>query len=576
VEDLRVWAPRATRVELVTDRRRALIPVDGGWHALGAPLAPGTDYRLSLDGSDPLPDQRSRWQPHGVHGPSRVDDPAAFRWTDAGWSPPALEDGIIYEMHVGTFTPAGTFDAAIEKLDALVDLGVTHLELLPVAEFAGERGWGYDGVGLYAPHHAYGGPEGLRRLVDACHARRIAVLLDVVYNHLGPEGNYLPRFGPYFSETTHTPWGPAMNLDAAVVRRYLLDNAAMWLRDFHVDGLRVDAVHALHDTSPTHLLLDLSRETTALSRALGRRLVLIAETNRHDPRVVAPREAGGHGFDAEWCDDLHHALHAALTGEREGWYESYGKLAHVAEALQRGFLEEPLPKRRGKKKPAPRPKVDAFPPASAHRFLGYAQNHDQVGNRAHGERLHHLVGEERARAAAALVLCGPFTPMLWQGEEWFASTSWLFFSDHGDPWLGPSVREGRWREFGEPWGHAPDDMPDPQCGTSLERSRLRWDERAAPAHARALAWYRALVRLRRERADLRDGDLSTVRVRFDEAGRWLTLARARTAVLLNLGPRAQELEAPGEMRLLLASREGAALRGRAVTVPAESAIIVGA
>ncbi len=584
MDPLSVWAPLARRLEGVArgERRRALLPRDDGWWTLGEALPPGTDYALRLDGGPPLPDPRSPWQPRGVHGPSRAFDSAAFRWTDAGWAPPALEDGVLYELHVGTFTREGTFEAAIARLDHLRDLGVTHVELLPIAEASGERGWGYDGVGLYAAHHVYGGPVGLQRLVDACHARGLAVLLDVVYNHLGPEGNYLPRFGPYFSATTATPWGPAMNLDGpgcAAVRRYLCDNARWWLEAFHLDGLRVDAVHALHDRSPEHLLAQLARETAELSRALGRRLVLIAETNRHDPRTVTPRDAGGHGFDAQWCDDLHHALHAALTGERAGWYEDFGRLAQVARALERGFVlapGTPSPRRRRASKPGAPPPAPAWPPAPAHRFLGYAQNHDQVGNRARGERLAHLTGDARARAASTLVLCGPAIPMLFQGEEWGASTPWRFFCDHGDPWLPPSVREGRWREFGAPWGLAPADMPDPQARATFEASTLDWDELERPEHRVWLEHHRALIALRRERADLRDPAWPAVR--HDEAQGWLVVARARTAVALNLGPEARAVPLPalpGAPRLLYASRDGVALREGAALLPPAAAAVIG-
>ncbi|MGE0706441.1 MAG: malto-oligosyltrehalose trehalohydrolase [Planctomycetota bacterium] len=572
MKDLEVWAPLAKQVEVQTDgERRPLQRKRTGWWTLGAPLAPGTRYAFRLDGSGPFPDPRARSQPEGVHGFSCVDDDA-FPWTDAGFQPTPLADAVIYEAHVGTFTPAGTFAAAIERLDALVELGVTHLELLPVAQFSGEHGWGYDGVGLYAAHHAYGGPAGLRRLVDACHARGIAVLLDVVYNHLGPEGNYLPRFGPYFQRKQKTPWGAALNLDgrrSKEVRRYLLDNAAMWLRDFHVDGLRLDAVHALHDESQEHLLTELARETEALSRELGKELLLIAETNRHCPRTIAPRDAGGHGCHAQWCDDLHHALHAHLTGERTGNFAPFGSLATVAEALGRGFTASTY------RTPVPQ----GFPDAAGHRFLGYLQTHDQVGNRAHGERLATLIGYERARAAAALVLCGPFVPMLFQGEEWAATTPWFFFCDHGSPGIQEGVRQGRWRETGEPLGLARADLPDPLAAETVARSRLRWEERAEPEHARMLAWYRDLLRLRRERADLRDGDLGQVKVRFDEAARWLTLCRARTAVALNLGPEPQELPLPElgseAPRILLASREGAVLGATSVRVPGDAAVVLG-
>ncbi|HVF20015.1 MAG TPA: malto-oligosyltrehalose trehalohydrolase, partial [Mycobacteriales bacterium] len=439
----RVWAPDASTVELIAlERRTPMAAEPGGWWSVDVREAhPGADYAFSLDGSDPLPDPRSRWQPAGVHGPSRVVDLGPFRWSDDEWTPPPLATGIVYELHVGTFSPEGTFDGAIDRLDHLVDLGVTHVELLPVAQFSGDRGWGYDGVDLYAVHEAYGGPPGLARLVDACHARGLAVVMDVVYNHLGPAGNYLDRFGPYFTDRYRTPWGTAINFDDAgsdEVRAFVVDNAVMWLRDYHCDGLRLDAVHAIYDQSAVHLLEELQTRVDALSAELGRALVLIAESDLNDPRVVTPRERGGFGLAAQWSDDFHHALHATLTGERGGYYTDFDGLGDLATALGSVFVYDGRHSAyRGRRHGRP---VGSLPTTA---FLGYLQDHDQVGNRATGERSSHLLTVEQLEVGAALVLLSPFVPMLFQGEEWGARTPFLYFTDHDDPELADAVRTGR-------------------------------------------------------------------------------------------------------------------------------------
>ena len=448
---------------------------DGWWTAEAVSAAPGTDYAFRLDGGPPLPDPRSVWQPQGVHGPSRVLDHGAFPWTDGRWQQGPLPSAVLYELHVGTFTPEGTFEAAIARLDHLVDLGITHVELMPVAEFPGSRGWGYDGVDLYAPHHAYGGPEGLKRLVNACHAKGFAVLLDVVYNHLGPAGNYLERFGPYFTARHQTPWGPAVNLDGPgsdEVRRFFCDNALMWLRDYHLDGLRLDAVHALVDTSAVSFLEQLAAEVHALEAHLGRHLVLIAESDLNDPRVVRPPELGGYGLGAQWSDDFHHALHTVLTGERDGYYADFGSLADLAKALTGTFVYDGRYSHfRGRRHGRPTAGL------TGDHFLGYLQNHDQIGNRAQGERSSHLPNSGRLKIAAALVLTSPFIPLLFQGEEWGASTPFQYFTDHDDPELGRAVREGRRVEFAG-FGWAPEAIPDPQDPATFARSKLDWQERA--------------------------------------------------------------------------------------------------
>ena len=515
----------------------------GGWWELDTPrVRHGVDYEFRVGGDGPFPDPRSAWQPYGVHGPSRWFDHGAFVWSDEGWQQPPLGSAVIYELHVGTFTLEGTFEAAIGRLEHLCRLGVTHVELMPVAEFSGARGWGYDGVDLYAPHHAYGGPEGLKRLVNACHERGLAVLLDVVYNHLGPSGNYLERFGPYFTDRYSTPWGDAVNVDGPgsdEVRRFLIDNALMWLRDYHFDGLRIDAVHAIADTSARHFLEQLADEVDGLESALARHLVLIAESDLNDPRIVRPSAIGGYGIDAQWNEDFHHALHAALTGEREAYYADFGPLADLAKTLTRGFAYDgrySLHRERRHGRPATG--------LTGHSFVGCLQNHDQVGNRALGERTSQLLSEGQLKIGAALVLASPFVPMLFQGEEWGASTPFLYFTDHAEAELADAVRRGRQEEFAA-FGWGPDEIQDPQAETTFTRSKLAWHELEVEPHARLLAWHRALLDLRRRLPSLRDGNLENTSVRFDETARWLVMRRGPVSVVCNLSEAAQRVEAPG-------------------------------
>ena len=535
-----VWAPSASAVEVQTAAaRRSLTPAGCGWFELrDGDVRPGEDYAFILDGGAPLPDPRSPWQPHGVHGPSRAVDHGAFTWSDAGWRGRPLRDAVIYEIHVGTFTELGTFDAAVERIPHLVALGIAAVEVMPVAAFPGARGWGYDGVGLYAVHDAYGGPDSLKRFVNACHGAGIAVVMDVVYNHLGPDGNHLGEFGPYFTDRYRTPWGDAINYDGAdsdEVRSFVVDNAVMWLRDYHCDGLRLDAVHAIVDTSAVHLLEEVSAAAHALSAELGRELWVVAESDLNDPRVVNEPARGGYGCDAQWSDDFHHALHATLTGETSGYYADYGKVADVACCLRNVFVN-PGGYSRFRRRRHGRPVGDL--PATS--FLGYLQNHDQVGNRARGERSAALVSTGRLQIAAALVLLGPFVPMLFAGEEWAASTPFQYFTDHQDAELGRLVSEGRRREFAS-FGWDPADIPDPQDPATFERSKLRWSELDEEPHATMLRWHRDLIGLRASMPALRDGDRSAVSVDSDEAGRWLVLRRHGLTVACNWGDTAAEL-----------------------------------
>ncbi|WP_369069476.1 malto-oligosyltrehalose trehalohydrolase [Kineococcus terrestris] len=532
-----VWAPQAQQVDVVVDggsvaMERSGSPREGWWTAQVDGAGHGTRYAFRLDGGDERPDPRSGWQPDGVHGASAVVDPATFRWSDGGWAGRDARGAVFYELHVGTFTPEGTFAAAAAKLDHLVDLGVDVVEVLPVSSWDGEHNWGYDGVAPYAVHHAYGGPEAFAAFVDACHARGLAVALDCVYNHLGPSGNYLAEFGPYFTDKHETPWGAAVNLDdtgSVEVRRWIVDNALRWFRDFHVDALRLDAVHALVDDSDVHVLAQLADETAALSRELGRPLSLVAESDLNDAVMVTPTERGGFGMTAQWDDDVHHALHAWLTGERQGYYGDFGSPEVLKTTFEEAFFHAGrFSTFRGEVwgKAVDRDAVRGGA------FLGYVQTHDQVGNRATGERIGHLLSEARLAAGAALYLLGPFTPMLFMGEEWNASTPWQFFTSFPDPELGRAVSEGRRSEFGD-HGWDAEDVPDPQDPATRERSVLRWDEVGEESHARVLDWYRRLIALRRNEPDLRDDDLRAVRV--DVVGNALVLHRGSFRVVVALG-----------------------------------------
>lgn len=556
----RVWAPRAgaVSVDLPTsgpdpdgagEGLLPLHPVGDGWWAADRALPHGTDYAIRLDGGPPRPDPRSPWQPAGVHGPSRVFDTSRYAWSDADWPGRDVRGAVVYELHVGTFTPEGTLDAAGGRLDHLVALGVDMIELLPIAPFNGRHGWGYDGVGAYGVHEPYGGPDALQRFVDAAHAAGVAVCLDVVHNHLGPSGNYLAEFGPYFTDAHHTPWGAAMNLDgdgAEHVRRWIIDSTLRWLRDFHVDALRLDAVHALLDDSPRHLLAQLSDEVADLSATVGRPLSLIAESDLNDPRSVLPTREGGWGMTAQWADDVHHALHTLLTGERHGYYVDFGSPATLRTAMTGVFVHDggfSAFRDRDWGHPVP-PEVDG------RRFVVFGSDHDQVGNRALGDRPSETLDDGALAAEAALILLSPFTPMLFMGEEWGARTPWMYMTDHPEPELAQAVREGRRAEFGNHgWAamygedEATFTVPDPQDPATFAASRLDWDELALPGHARMLDWYRRLIALRREVPDLASGDRSATDLTWptdapphdDGAWHdWLVLHRGTARVVVNL------------------------------------------
>lgn len=547
---------------------------DGTWHT---PHTPAGRYWLIVDG-ERLPDPGSTSQPQGFDGPSVVDDDT-FAWTDDEWRGRPLADCVLYELHVGTFSPEGTFDGVTARLDHLVDLGVDAIELMPVNTFPGARGWGYDGVVLGAPHVAYGGPAGLRRLVDACHARSIAVVLDVVYNHLGPLGNHLGRFGPFFTDRHATPWGSAVNFDGPGsdgVRRFVVDNAVRWIESYHVDGLRLDAVHALHDESAVHIVEEIATAVHDAGECAGRTTWVIAESDLNDPRLVRTVDEGGLGADAAWSDDLHHTIHVALTGERQGYYADYVcpdgtvSLSLLETALTDVFVfaGTPVPSR-GRRHGRP---VGDLPRS---RFIGYTQTHDQVGNRAVGERLCHVVPDGLVRAAAALVILGPCVPMLFAGEEWAASSPFQYFTSHPDAELAAAVRDGRRREFAGFHDTHPDlEVPDPQELTTFLRSKLVWDERGDDQHAWMLQWYRSLLQLRRSEDSLRDGRPGATVVHVDDAHRWVHMTRGPVVVIANLGDEAVVVPSAHPAHdVVLASRAGIASTADGWRLPAQSVVV---
>jgi maltooligosyltrehalose trehalohydrolase len=564
----RVWAPGARELTLTLESGAAagtrLMPRDeDGVHDLIVDGArPGDRYHYRIDGGDPRPDPASRFQPEGVHGPSEVIDPSAFRWQHR-WRGRAVTDLVIYELHVGTFSPEGTFDGARARLRALRDLGVTAIELMPVADFAGERNWGYDGVCLFAPSRAYGRPDDLRRLVDEAHGFGLSVLLDVVYNHLGPEGAYLPEFNPgHFTERHETPWGRGINVDgpgAAMVRRFIVENAVHWIQEYRVDGLRLDATHAIIDDSPVHIVAELA----AAARAVAAHPIIVhAEDHRNLALMVEPVASGGWGLDAVWADDFHHVVRRLLAGDAHGYYADFaGTTGELARTLEEGWLfTGQLSPNMGERRGTPARHLPML------RSVICIQNHDQIGNRAAGGRLHHAIPPERWRAASALLLTAPMTPLLFMGQEWAASAPFQYFTDL-EPGLGRLVTAGRRREFaGFPEFNDPsarERIPDPQSRGTFERSRLDWSERSAPGHAEVLALSTRLLALRLEfpalgasvetRARAIAADDDTVVLERGE-GFWI-IARLRGAGTVDLARAAGEPLARGDWAIILTTEE---------------------
>jgi len=573
-----VWAPRPESLKLsVGDAIVEMTPGSDGWWTPAEPVPDArqeVDYGYLIDDEDtPRPDPRSRRQPAGVHQRSRTYDPASFRWTDQAWTGRQLAGSVIYELHIGTFTPEGTLDAALGRLDHLRSIGVDLIELLPVNAFNGTHNWGYDGVGWFAVHEEYGGPEAYQRFVDGCHAAGIGVIQDVVYNHLGASGNYLPLFGPYLKEGRNT-WGDLVNLDgegSREVRAYIRDNVRMWLDDYHVDGLRLDAVHALSDASRPHLLAQLATDVAALSAHQRRPLTLIAESDLNDPVMVTPKEAGGYGLDAQWSDDFHHALHVALTGETQGYYADFAPLSALAKVCERGFFHDGTwSSFRGRPHGVPIDRATM----PTWRLVVCSQNHDQIGNRARGDRLTEHLDDDQLACAALLTLCGPFTPMLFQGEEWAASTPFQFFTSHPEPELGKATAEGRIAEFAE-HGWDASDVPDPQDPATFERSKLDWSEPEEGRGARMLAVYRRLAELRRRLPDLTDPRFTHVDCTADDGSGVFTLQRGNALVVANFGhvPATLELD-PGSGELLFATPGGATYTDGVLRLPRHGGALI--
>jgi len=572
MREFSVWAPHAERVELLLPESSTEMvstgsttaegsATAGGWWRVSVPVEPESTYAFCLDGGEPRPDPRGLRLPHGPHGWSQLYDPTEFPWSDSHWPGAELSGAVIYELHVGTFTAEGTLDAAAARLEHLVELEVTVVELMPLAPFPGRHGWGYDGVAPYAVHEPYGGPAALQRFVDAAHGNGLGVCLDVVYNHLGPDGNYLAEFGPYLTDKHETPWGRALNLDDAdsdPVRRWVLDNVAMWLGDFHLDALRLDAVHELHDDRALTLLEEMSAETDALAERVGRRLTLIAESDRNDPATVTPRDrAGALGLHAQWADDVHHGLHVTLTGETQGYYADFAAPGALAKVLTTPFFHDGTWssfRARTHGRPVDRSSVPG------RRFVASLQTHDQVGNRATGDRLSAQVPTGVLACGAALLLTSPYTPMLFMGEEWGASTPWQYFTDHTDPDLADAVREGRRSEFAaHGWDRA--EVPDPQDAATVEASRLDWSELERDPHRRLLQWYRDLIRLRRSVPDLRDDSLEAVAVDHDAAAGTVVVSRGAHRVLVNLSEQTRTFPIAGRVLLAWAQPEPLAADG---------------
>lgn len=570
-----VWGPRAQK--MAVKHKDRVLPMNGpnkrGWWTLVVEDAEcGDDYAYLVDDdTTPYPDPRSLAQPNGVHGMSRLYDHSAFEWHDKLWRGSPKAGAVIYELHIGTFSKEGTFDSAIEHLDYLADLGITHVELLPVAEFAGGRGWGYDGVALFATHEPYGGPEGLKRFVDAAHSKGLSVILDVVYNHFGPVGNYTNKFGPYLTDRHKTPWGDAVNLDEGgsdEVRRFFVDNAIMWLQDYHCDGLRFDAVHAFIDSSAVHFMEQLSSEVERLGATVGREFYLIAESDLNDPRVIRPREAAGYGMDSQWSDDFHHSLFTLLYHERgKGYYDDFGTLADLHKALKHAYVYDGKYSSYRKRRHG-RP-VEGL---SAHHFIHFDQNHDQIGNRAFGERIEHLVGFDAAKVTLGITLMAPYTPMLFMGEEWATSSPFMYFADHDDEEMRKAVSEGRRTEFAA-FGFE-GDVPNPEDIETFDRSKLNWDEIHEGKHGEMLAWSKALIELRRCTICLNDGSMHELLVSHDDVRRTLVMQRGQARILINLGSDTQSFDLLHGEELKLSSRAELVPDGNVFELPGMSIAVL--
>ncbi len=538
-----VWAPlrQQVAVEIVAPETRLVamqVSERGYWMATVDQLAPNTNYRYQLDGEASYPDPASQAQPEGVHGASQIVDHRTFHWTDEAWKSIPLSDLIIYELHIGTFTPEGTLGAIASRLSDLKDLGVNAIQLMPVSQFPGDRNWGYDGVYPYAVQHSYGGADGLKQLVNACHEAGMAVILDVVYNHFGPEGNYAQEFAPYFTSRYNTPWGKAINFDDAYsdgVRNYVIENVIYWFEHYHLDGLRLDAIHAIFDFGAKHVLAEIAERAHDLDQKLGRSHLLIAESDLNDVRVIQPLEQGGYGMDAQWSDDFHHSLHTLLTRERDGYYEDFGLCEQFAKALQQSFVytwDYSLYRKRWHGSDA-----GDRPP---YQFVVCAQNHDQVGNRMLGERLSTLISFEALKLAAGAVLLAPAIPMLFMGEEYGEENPFLYFISHGDPSLVDAVRQGRKAEFKA--FHLAGDPPDAQSIETFQRSTLNWQLRQEGKQAILRQFYQRLIELRRKLPSITHFDRACIETSVSEVDQLVAFRRWQAddevLVVMNFSPNA--------------------------------------
>lgn len=532
--EFRVWAPKVANLAVrimgehpgesarTISMTRPLKSEDSEFVATVPHVREGADYFYVLEGERERPDPVSRWQPRGVHGPSRIVNPASFRWSDQSWSGIPLKDLIIYEFHTGTFTREGTLESVIPRLPHLRDLGITAIEIMPVAEVPGNRNWGYDGASLYAPQSSYGGPIGLKKLVDACHQHGLAVVLDVVYNHLGPEGNYLPEFAPCFTDAHHTPWGKAINFDGPEsdgVRRFVIDNALYWLTEYHVDALRLDAIHGIYDFGARHVLDELSEAFQSQARRLRRQAWLIAESDLEDVRIINPRATGGYALDAQWHDDFHHALFALLTGQREGFLADFGAIADLSKAIRDGFVFDWKYSRYRRRHYGSSSKE-----RPGEQFVGFIQNHDQIANTSRGKRLSTLVPAGQQKVAAVLTVCSPCLPLLFMGEEYGETAPFLYFTSFDDPDLAAAVTEGRIKELGTHYSES--DFADPQAPDTFERCKLDWSKTAIFPHAEILRLYRDLISLRKRHPSLRNGRKDLTEIQFDEQAKWLVMKRS--------------------------------------------------
>jgi len=560
--EFRVWAPNLTHLAVrilgesprTIPLTRSLNSEDSEFGATVPQVGEGTDYFYVLEGKRERPDPVSRWQPHGVHGPSRIVNPA-FPWSDQDWSGIPLKDFITYEFHTGTFSREGTFEGVIPRLPYLRDLGITAIEIMPVAEVPGSRNWGYDGASLYAPQSSYGGPEGLKKLVDACHQQGLAVVLDVVYNHLGPEGSYLPEFAPCFTDTHHNPWGKAINFDGPEsdgVRRFIIDNALYWLTEFHVDALRLDAIHGIYDFGARHVLDELSDAFQTQAQRLKRQAWLIAESDLEDVRIINPRSKGGYALDAQWHDDFHHALYALLTGQREGFLMDFGTLGDLSKSIRDGFVFDWKHSRYRQ-----RHHGSSSKDRPGEQFVGFIQNHDQIANTSRGKRLASLVSAGEQKLAAVLTLCSPFLPLLFMGEEYGETAPFFYFTSFEDHGLANAVSEGRKRELGSHYSES--DFADPQALTTFERCKLDWSKTAASPYAEMLRLYRDLISLRKHRTCLGNCRKDLTEIWLNEQAKTFVMKRTDPAggnalLIFNFSGKTQSVPIAGtsqSWRLLL-------------------------